>query len=84
MPISISKNSDLNAIKDKKQKAIAKSNLIENSKRKQINYNPEDWILIKNPGIIRKLAVLYDGPYKVVLVYITQIMELSHTKKNPS
>ena len=54
MPISISKNSDLNAIKDKKQKAIAKSNLIENSKRKQINYNSEDWILIKPPGIIRK------------------------------
>ena len=65
MPIS--KNIDWNAIKDKKQKAIAKSNLRENSKRKQIHYNPGDWILIKNPGIIRKLAVPYDGPYKVVL-----------------
>ena len=53
MPIS--KNIDWNAIKDKKQKAIAKSNLRENSKRKQINHNPGDWdwILIKNPGIIR-------------------------------
>ena len=66
MPIS--KNIDWNAKKDKKQKAIAKSNLRENSKRKQIlHYNPGDWILIKNPGIIRKLAVPYDGPYKVVL-----------------
>ena len=64
MPIS--KNIDWNAIKDKKQKAITKSNLRENSKRKQINYNPGDWILIKNLGIIRKLAVPYDGPYKVV------------------
>ena len=67
MFMPISKNIDWNAIKDKKQKAIAKSNLRENSKRKQIHYNPGDWILIKNPGIIRKLAVPYDGPYKVVL-----------------
>ena len=52
MPIS--KNIDWNAIKEKKQKAIAiKSNMRENSKRKQINFNPGDWILIKNPGIIR-------------------------------
>ena len=56
MPISISKNSDLNAIKDKKQKAIAKSNLIENSKRKQINYNPEDWILNKKPRDNKKIS----------------------------
>ena len=66
MFMPISKNIDWNAIKDKKQKAITKSNLRENSKRKQINYNPGDWILIKNLGIIRKLAVPYDGPYKVV------------------
>ena len=59
MFMPISKSIDLNAIKDKKQKAIAKSNLRENSKRKQINYNPGDWILVKNPGIIRKLAVSY-------------------------
>ena len=40
MFMPISKNIDWNAIKDKKQKAIAKSNLRENSKRKQIHYNP--------------------------------------------
>ena len=68
MFMPVSKNIDWNAIKDKEQKAIAKSNLRENSKRKQIHYNPGDWRPIKNPGIIRKiLAVPYDGPYKVVL-----------------
>ena len=36
MFMPISKNIDWNAIKDKKQKKIAKSNLRENSKRKQI------------------------------------------------
>ena len=82
MFMPISKNIDWNAIKDKKQKkAIAKSNLRENSKRNQIHYNPGDWILIKNPGIIRKLAVLYDGPYKVVLHNTNGTI---NTKKNPS
>jgi len=39
MFMPISKYIDWNTIKDKKQKAIAKSNLRENSKRKQIHYN---------------------------------------------
>ena len=41
----------------------AKRNLI---KRKNQLYSRGFWILIKIPGIIRKLAVPYDGPYKVV------------------
>ena len=54
---SKSKNINWNAIKDKKQKAIAKSNLIENLKTKQIiNYNPEDWILNKKPRDNKKIS----------------------------
>ena len=64
MPVSRRINWD--AIRERKRKAIQKSNERENSKRTNKTYKAGDWILIKKPGIIRKLAVPRLGPYKVV------------------
>ena len=57
---------DWEALKERKQKAIAKSNKRENSKRIAHEYKPGDWITILKPGILRKLSVARMGPYKVV------------------
>ena len=57
---------DWDIIKARKQERIAKSNDRENSKRTSHKYKPGDWITITKPGILRKLCVPRDGPYKVV------------------
>ena len=57
---------DWDAVKEHKQRAIAKSNRRENSKRIDYKYQEGDWITIQKPGILRKLAVPRLGPYKVV------------------
>ena len=64
MPVEA--NVDWDSIKQRKQRAIHKSNVRENSSRINHTYNADDWILIKKPGIIRKLSIPYFGPYKVV------------------
>jgi len=62
----VSANIDWDAIKQRKQRAIHKSNERKNSSRINHTYSAGDWILIKKPGIIRKLLIPYLGPYKVV------------------
>jgi len=57
---------DLGALRVRKQKAIAKSNKRGNSKRKGYKYQKGDWIIIKEPGILRELTAPWSGPYKVV------------------
>ena len=57
---------DWKSIQERKQKAIAKSNRRENSKRVDYKYQKGDWITIRKPGILRKLSVPKAGPYKVV------------------
>ena len=66
MFMPVSRNIDWDAIRERKRKAIQKSNERENSKQTNKTYKAGDWILIKKPGIIRKLAVPRLGPYKVV------------------
>ena len=51
------------AMKIQKQQAICKSNIRENLKQIQHNYQKGDWILIKKSGIIRKLVVPWYDPY---------------------
>lgn len=60
------KKIDWDAIKTQKQKAIQKNNKKKNSKRIDHTYEKGDWILIKKPGIIKKLAVLQHGPFQVI------------------
>jgi len=57
---------DWEKVKDRKQRAIARSNKRENSKRTEHVYKPGDWMTILKPGILRKLAVPRMGPFKVV------------------
>ncbi len=57
---------DWEQVKDRKQRAIARSNKRENSKRIEHIYKPGDWITILKPGILRKLTVPRMGPFKVV------------------
>ena len=66
MFISVSKNIDWDAIWERKKKAIEKNNKQENTKQINHTFQKGDWILIKKPGIIHKLAVPGLGPYKVI------------------
>ena len=56
---------DWDAIRERKQRKIQKSNEQENKNRIDIWYKKGDLILKKKPGIIRKLSIPYAGPYKV-------------------
>ena len=64
LPISV--DIDWEAIKNRKQLKINKSNERENSSRVPHQYNPNDLITLKKPGILRKLAIPRSGPYKVI------------------
>ena len=57
---------DWEQVKDRKQRAIARSNKRESSKRAEHICKPGDWITILKPGILRKLTVPRMGPFKVV------------------
>lgn len=57
---------DWEKLKDRKQRAIARSNKRENSKRIEHEYKPGDWVTILKPGILRKMTVPRMGPFKVV------------------
>ena len=63
-PVSV--DIDWNAIKENKQIKINKNNSRENSKRVPHTYHRGDYITLKKPGILRKLAIPREGPYKVV------------------
>ena len=49
--------------------SINKSNKRENSKRIKHNYKIGDKVLLKNPGILRKMSTPYSGPYEVQEVF---------------
>ena len=57
---------DWEEIRKRKQKAIAKSDQRENSKRTDHKHEKGDWITVKRPGTIRKLSVPKEGPFQVV------------------
>jgi len=57
---------DWDDIRKRKQRKIRESNVRENANRIDITFKKGDRILIKKPGIIRKLSIPYAGPYKVV------------------
>ena len=57
---------DWEKIRERKQRAIAKSNLRENAKRIYHTYQKGDWITVKRPGIIRKLSIPREGPFQVI------------------
>ena len=46
--------------------SINKSNARENSKRIPHTYKKGDYITLKKPGILRKLTIPREGPYKVM------------------
>ena len=56
---------DWEKVKDRKQRAIARPNKRENSKRAEHAYKPGGWAAALKPGILRKLAVPRVGPFKV-------------------
>ena len=62
---SISVDVDWNAIREKKQLSINKSNARENPKQIPHTYRKGDYITLKKPGILQKLVIPREGPYKV-------------------
>ena len=57
---------DWNAINEKKQLSVNKSNTRENSNCIPHTYQKGDYITLKKPGILRKVAIPREGPYKVM------------------
>jgi hypothetical protein len=55
-------------IKNNKQKIIANSNKRENLKRIKHTYNVGDRILLRKPGLRRKLSAPTEGPYTILEV----------------
>jgi hypothetical protein len=55
-------------IKNNKHKIISSSNKRENLNRKKHNYNVGDWILLRKPGLQRKLSAPKEGPYTILEV----------------
>ena len=53
-------------VRQRKQKAIARSNRRENAKRIEHTYQKGGWITVKRPGITRKLCVPKEGPFQVI------------------
>ena len=66
MFLPVNKPVDWEKIRERKQRAIAKSNLRENAKRIDHTYQKGDWITVKRPGIIRKLSIPREGPFQVI------------------
>ena len=62
----VSTEIDWNEIRNNKQTKINKNNIRENSKRVPHIYQKGDLITLKKPGILRKLAMPREGPYKVI------------------
>ena len=63
-PVSV--DVDWNVINVKKQLSINKNNDRENLKRIPHTYGKGDYITLKKPGILRKLTIPREGPYKVM------------------
>ena len=66
MFLPVNKPVDWEKIRERKQRAIAKSNLRENAKRTDHTCQKGDWITVKRPGIIRKLSIPREGPFQVI------------------
>ena len=64
MSIDLKPEIDREAIWKRKQERTRVSNKREN--KNNHTYKKGDRILVKKPGIIRKLLLSYSGPYKVV------------------
>ena len=62
----VSTEVDWQAIKNNKQMKISKNNDRENSSRVNHNYQQGDFTTLKKPGILCKLAIPREGPFKVV------------------
>ena len=62
----VSTDIDQNAIRANKQTRINKSNTRENSKQIPHTYRRGDYITLKKPGILQKLVIPREGPYKVM------------------
>ena len=57
---------DWNTIREKKQLGRNKSNTRKNLERILHIYRKGEYITLKKPGILQKLAIPREGPYKVM------------------
>ena len=62
-------NADWTRIRDNRQTAIQRSNVRENRSRIPHDYTVGDRVLLKKPGVLRKLAKPYTGPHTVERVH---------------
>ena len=56
-------------IEKQKQQSINNSNKRENKNRIKHEYKVGDKVLMKKPGILRKMSTPYSGPYEVQQVF---------------
>jgi hypothetical protein len=69
MVLPIQFQADWARIKLRKQETIDKSNVQENAKRIDHDYQVGDKILLERPGILRKMSSPRKGPYKIIKVH---------------
>lgn len=69
MVLPLSFKTDWATIRERRQKEINRNNARENASRIDHTYKVNDRVLLKKPGILRKLDAPRDGPYPVTHVY---------------
>ena len=69
MVLPIQFQADWAHIKLRKQESINQSNVQENSKRIDHDYQVGDKVLLEKPGIIRKMTQPRTGPFEIIKVH---------------
>ena len=69
MILPIKFRADWALIEQQKQQIINKSNEMENKKRIPHTYQIGNKVLLRKPGILRKMSTPYSGPYEVQQVF---------------
>jgi hypothetical protein len=69
-------------ITKKEQDIINKSNQKENKSRIPYQYKIGDQVVLKTPGILRKLSTPYTGPHPVTNVYKNGTIRIQKSKRN--
>ena len=65
MLLPVNAPADWEKVRQRKQKAIARSNRRENAKRAEHTYQKGGWATVKRPGAARKLCAPKEGPFQV-------------------
>ena len=61
---------DWEAVREKRKLPINQNLRRSNQKRRGFDYQPGDQVLVRRPGILRKLNKPFDGPFPIVKSHV--------------